>query len=297
MSHIPVLSQEVLEYMNIKDGDRIIDATFGGGGHTSQILEKARCCVVGIDRDPDAYYRAVPFEIKYSGRFSFINERFSKIGEILSKYEKFDAVLFDFGCSSFQLDSNERGFSFMHDAPLDMRMSLDNDNDDENSISAMDVVNSFNENDIANILYNYGEETKSRQIASKIITERKKYKIETTSQLRRIIYDVYGFESFHKKYSKIDVSTKTFQAIRIFVNDELREIDSALNSVLNVLNKNSRILTISFHSLEDRIVKIWQKNNCERIKYVVPHIIKPSENEIKMNPRSRSAILRVFSYE
>ena len=290
MTHTPVLCKEVVSALSVDNGKMFVDATFGGGGHTSAILEKAMCSVVGIDRDPDALYRAKVLELKYNGRFSFIKGKFSDIATLLEDRGKFNGVLFDFGCSSFQLDSSERGFSFMNEGHLDMRMSLD-------GISAKDVLNTFSEEDIADIIYNYGEENKARRIASEIVKYRRSNIIDTTSVLRDIVASVYGFEFFHKRHSKIHVATKTFQAVRIFVNDELREIDIALNSIMGILSRGARIVTISFHALEDRTVKMWQRKNSDFIKNLSNGVIKPSIEEIKSNPRSRSAVLRVFSYE
>jgi 16S rRNA (cytosine1402-N4)-methyltransferase len=272
-----------------KSGERIIDATFGGGGHTVAILESSNCYILGIDRDPDAMTRASKIKDKYDKNFDFITGEFSKLSELTSEFGKFDGILFDFGMSSFQIDDPDRGFSFTKKGKLDMRMS-------KHGISAFDVVNSFEEKDLADIIWKYGDESKSRKIAAEIIKSRKIAKIETTDELRCIVQNVFKSTAIKKKHSKIDVATKTFQSIRIFVNDELSEIDSALRQLPQILKNGARIATISFHALEDRIVKYWAKSNANYISSVNKSIIKPSNEEINKNPRARSAILRGFVY-
>jgi len=290
MSHIPVLLEETISALSIKDGDRIVDATFGGGGHTKAILDSAKCFVFGIDRDPEAILRAKEIEEKYGDKFRFIPGKFSEISELLKNTEKFNAILFDFGVSSFQIDDPKRGFSFSKDGALDMRMSKDD------KISAFDVVNSFSEEDLATIIWTYGDEPKSRRIASEIIRARAEAEIDTTIKLREIISRAFKFSSINKKHSRIDVATKTFQAIRIYVNDELLEIDTALKQLPKILKKNARIVTIAFHSLEDRIVKNWAKSSRNFINPINKEVIKPSYEEVSINPRSRSAVLRAFKY-
>jgi 16S rRNA (cytosine1402-N4)-methyltransferase len=272
-------------------GNRFVDATFGGGGHTTAILNAySNCYVFGIDRDPEAVKRAEELADKYKGRFDFIHARFSKLKELLQHKDKFDGVLFDFGTSSFQLENPERGFSFLKEGVLDMRM-------DHDGISARDVVNGFSENDLANIIWLYGEEPKSRKIAAEIVKARKISVINTTTQLRKIILKTYPISFITKKYSKLDMATKTFQALRIFVNDELSEIDAALRQVLDILTPNGKVITISFHALEDRIVKNWAKDNKECIKLMCQNgFMRPQKEEIIENPRARSAILRGFMY-
>lgn len=290
MAHIPVLLEESLTLLNISDKNRIIDATFGGGGHTKAILSRnVNCHVTAIDRDTEASARASLIAQEFPDRFTFVQMNFSKISSLIQENrQKFDAILFDFGVSSFQIDAPQRGFSFMNEGALDMRMS-----NIENSESAMDVVNKYKEEDIADIIYNYGDEPKSRKIAANIVKYRKNQVIETTTQLKTVIDEAFLW----KKCSKIDNATKTFQALRIYVNDELREIALALESLPLILKHGARIVTISFHSLEDKIVKNWQKNNQNIVKRVNKKVIKPSYEEIRKNPRSRSAVLRGFIYE
>jgi 16S rRNA (cytosine1402-N4)-methyltransferase len=280
-----------------RPGCRFLDATFGGGGHTTAILETCDCYVCGIDRDPEAAERAALVSSRFQGRFDFINGKFSELAEILHERGKFDGVIFDFGTSSFQMDNPERGFSFSRPGPLDMRM-------DKRGMSARNVVNEFAERDIAKILRTYGDEPRSKRIAAEIVKTRKKMTIDTTAQLRNIVLSVCPITSIMKKYSRIDAATKTFQALRIFVNDELAEINAGLLRVHKILNVGGRIVTIAFHSLEDRIVKNWSRDNK---KYITPmHLddsvgggrlyTRPRNEEIIGNPRARSAILRGFIY-
>lgn len=282
MSHIPVLLNEVLYYLSPSNGDNIIDSTFGYGGHTSAILEKCNNCnVLGIDRDPDVINRANQIKDKYKDRFNFIHGKFSEVLQSLDcKYNK---ILFDFGVSSMQLDTPDRGFSFSKSGNIDMRMSKEGK-------SAYNVVNSLSQEDLAEIIWKYGDEPKSRRIADAIVMHRNKKPIKTTEELRNIIISVINSKNYH-----IDVATKTFQAIRIYVNDELNEIYKALNYLPSILMNNSIIVTISFHSLEDRIVKQWGQNNKQIIK-INDKVIKPSIEEIRRNPRSRSAIFRAYRY-
>ena len=285
MNHIPVLLHETIEALKLQDGNRIVDATFGGGGHTTAILESADCFVLGVDRDPEAQPRAETISAKYGKRFRFLASKFSEISNFIDSNEKFDGILFDFGISSFQVDDPKRGFSFMQDGPLDMRMSKNY------GISAYEVVNSFAEQDLANIIWTYGDEPKSRRIAAAIVGSRAEAKIDSTSKLREIVTNAVG-----SRCSKIDPATKAFQAIRIYVNDELTEINTALEQLPKILKDGARIVTISFHSLEDRIVKNWARNHKKSIESLKKNVIKPSREEVLQNPRARSAVLRGFVY-
>ena len=287
--HIPVLLKEVVDVLAPKSGERILDCTFGGGGHTRAILNASDCYVVALDRDPEARDRALQLKNTYNERFDFVLAKFSEISDLFLNKQRFDAVLFDFGVSSFQLDDAKRGFSFSKDAPLDMRMS-------KNGISAYDVVNTFSEEDLADILWTYGDEILSRKIASAIVNARKLKPIETTVQLANIVREMARLTHRTKKHSRIDAATKTFQAIRIFVNDELREISIALEDLPKILNNGSRIVLISFHALEDRIVKNWAKSQRDVLFPINDYVVKPTAEEIFANPRSRSAILRSFWY-
>ena len=287
--HIPVLLKEVVDVLAPKSGERVLDCTFGGGGHTRAILNASDCYVVALDRDPEARDRALQLKNTYNERFDFVLAKFSEISDLFKNKQRFDAVLFDFGVSSFQLDNAKRGFSFSKNAPLDMRMS-------KNGISAYDVVNTFSEEDLADILWIYGDEILSRKIASAIVKARKLRSIETTVQLANIVREIAQLTRRAKKHSRIDAATKTFQAIRIFVNDELREISIALEDLPKILNNGARIALISFHALEDRIVKNWAKSQRDILLSINDSVVKPTAEEISANPRSRSAILRSFWY-
>ncbi|MDR1391114.1 MAG: 16S rRNA (cytosine(1402)-N(4))-methyltransferase RsmH [Holosporales bacterium] len=287
--HIPVLLNETLEILAPKNTERALDCTFGGGGHTRALLNSSECYVCGIDRDPEAKFRADSLKIQYGDRFDFLLGRFSQLSKLLKNSDKFDMIMFDFGISSFQIDTSERGFSFSKEAPLDMRMSKE-------GISAYDIVNFFSERDLANIIWTYGDERNARKIAAEVVEKRKISKVETTTQLSDIVKKVLGYSSIRKGHSKLDAATKTFQAIRIFVNDELKEINDALEYIPQILNNNARIATISFHALEDRIVKSWAKSKKNCFFQINKRVIKPNKNEIHENPRSRSAILRGFVY-
>ncbi len=288
MHHIPVLLNEVLQVLDPKAKNKIIDATFGYGGHSEAILKKnSKCYITAIDRDPTVKQKAEELKNTYKDHFNFISGKFSDVINNLS--ERYDKVLFDFGVSSMQLDNTERGFSFSKEAKLDMRMSCD-------GLSAYDVVNDYSEKDLSEIIFRYGDESNARKIAKAIVNSRHINTIKTTTDLRNIIVDVFGFEKIHKSHSNVDVATKTFQAIRIFVNDELREISTALHALPNILNDNAIIITITFHALEDRVVKYWATNN-SNFTLLPPGVVQPSYSEIKSNPRSRSAKLRGYSYK
>lgn len=289
MAHIPVLLNETMEILCPKSGDLILDCTFGGGGHTRAMLDLCDCFVCAIDRDPDARQRASTVEHTYSNRFEFIPGNFSEISTLLQGRGKFNAVLFDFGISSFQVDDAERGFSFLKDATLDMRMS-------RSGVSAYDVINSFTEEDLADIIWAYGDEPLSRKIAAAVVQERKVATIKTTIQLADIVRNVSAKSRRSNPRVKIDAATKTFQAIRIFVNDELRSIDDALMALLDFTKDGARLAFISFHSLEDKIVKNWAQSRKKYLKPINRSVIRPTDSEISANPRSRSAVLRGFLY-
>ena len=296
--HISVMLNEVINCLNPKDGDIILDGTFGAGGYSEAILNAANCKVIAIDRDENAIKFAELLKNKYGDRFEFFNTKFSSVKNVVEE-NSLNGLVLDLGVSSMQLDNGDRGFSFNKEAPLKMTMGL-------NDISAYDVVNNYDENTLANIIYNYGEEVKSRVIAKKIIEYRKHKKIETTIELANIVRSCFPI-----KKTKIDYATKTFQAIRIFVNDELIELKTILNDSIKLLKSGGRLVVVSFHSLEDRVVKQFfntygnikhdkiNKYNKEVIaeNSSVFNIIdkKPimvSEEEINKNIRSRSAKLR-----
>ncbi len=292
--HIPVMLQEVLTALKPQKGEVYVDATFGNGGYTKAILETADCKVIALDRDPTVKIRVNEFKNMYGDRFEFRAGQFGDFADLVP--EKINGAVFDIGVSSMQLDEAERGFSFSKEGALDMRMSQD-------GISAKDIVNSYDEEALADLIYQYGEERKSRQIAKRIAEYRQNKKIETTTELAEIIYSV-----IHKKFGEIDPATRIFQALRIAVNDELGELSRGLSGAANRLQKNGRLVVVDFHSLEDRIVKnFFKENGGKRIrvsKYApelvqdehlfaeVSKVIMPTAEECGKNPRARSAKLR-----
>lgn len=292
--HIPVMLQEVLTALKPQKGEVYVDATFGNGGYTKAILETADCKVIALDRDPTVKIRVNEFKNMYGDRFEFRAGQFGDFADLVP--EKINGAVFDIGVSSMQLDEAERGFSFSKEGALDMRMSQD-------GISAKDIVNSYDEEALADLIYQYGEERKSRQIAKRIAEYRQNKKIETTTELAEIIYSV-----IHKKFGEIDPATRTFQALRIAVNDELGELSRGLSGAANRLQKNGRLVVVDFHSLEDRIVKNFFKENGgkrirvskyapelvqdERLFAEVSKVIMPTAEECGINPRARSAKLR-----
>ena len=284
--HIPVLLDEVISALSLTQDEVYVDATFGLGGYTKAILNNQNCKVVAIDRDPHAKIFADSLKRNYADRFYFKKGKFSELGKFLNELEihKVAGVVFDLGVSSPQLDIKERGFSFNLDGPLDMRMDFNN-----NKLTAKEIINNYSERDLANIFYYYGEEKNSRKIAKQIINSRSKAPINTTSELSKIIKRV-NFDRFKNP------STRVFQALRIYVNDELNELEFFLNKSINILKKKGRIAIIAFHSLEDRIVKNFIKKQSElsgQLKIVTKKPVLPSHSEIKINSRSRSAKLRV----
>lgn len=294
--HIPVMLQEVLEYLNPQDGEVYVDATFGNGGYSEAILKSANCKVIAIDRDPTVLPRVQELKDAFGERFDFRQGTFGSIKELINK--GVNGVVFDIGVSSMQLDQAERGFSFAKDAPLDMRMSCKGE-------TAADIVNNTSEKDLADIIYKYGEERKSRQIAAKIVEYRKKQVISTTKELAEIIYSV-----IHKTPNTIDPATRTFQALRIAVNNELGELERGLKGALDLCQSKGRIVVVSFHSLEDRIVKTFFRENTGKNVHISRYrkdvnpqddgfslaecskAIVPSQKELETNIRSRSAKLR-----
>lgn len=293
--HISVMLNEVLNYLEPKDGDVILDGTFGAGGYTRAILESCNCRVIGTDRDETVLRFVNDVKNDFGDRFEFYNLKFSEVKNVVAE-NSLDGIVLDLGVSSMQLDNGGRGFSFNKEAPLTMTMG-------RNNITAYDIVNNYEEKNIADIIYNFGEEVKSRTIAKKIIEYRKNKKIETTTELAEIVRSC-----FPNKYTKIDFATKTFQAIRIFVNDELKELETILNDSIKLLKNGGRLIVVSFHSLEDRIVKDFftNKGNLKMSKInkykeaqqkTVFEVLtkKPvivSNVEVNSNRRARSAKLR-----
>lgn len=302
MSHKPVMIQEVLDALQPKDGDIIVDGTFGRGGYSRAFLESADCQVWGLDRDPEAVQSGHELEQEKGPRFHILDSCFGDMDTALStqNISKVHSIALDLGVSSPQIDQASRGFSFAKDGPLDMRMS-------QKGPSAADLVNSLPEDELADIIYQYGDERHSRRIAKKIVAMRRENPINTTKQLADIIYSVMP------RHGKgIDPATRTFQALRIKVNDELGELERGLDLAERLLVPGGRLAVVSFHSLEDRCVKQFLKARSEtRSSSGNRHIpdsneirpaptfelgsrkaVKPSDQECRDNPRARSAKLR-----
>lgn len=276
---------EVKEYLSIKPQGIYVDATFGGGGHTKVILDaEPTCRVISLDWDPHALEQnAPPLQEVYGERFIPMAGSFAHLTRILKKLHisHVDGIIADFGTSQYQI-KNLPGFSFTIPTPLDMRMSPGH-----YQITAYDVVNKASEEELANIFYDYGEEHASRKIARLIVEQRKIKPLYTTTDLAQLIMKIV------KPYSRsIHPATKVFQALRIFVNDELNNIRALLSASLSVLNPGGRIVCISFHSLEDRIVKQFFKAHSDELLILTKKVILPSAEELSQNPSSRSAKLR-----
>ena len=294
LQHKPVMCEEVLSILNPSDGCVYLDGTLGAGGHSRKILESADCSVIGIDKDPTAIELCRDLEKQYGNKFLSINGSFGNLSQHLNSIgiNKIDGILLDLGTSSMQLGTPERGFSFQFDAPLDMRMT-------QTGERAYDIINSLSEDSLADIIFYFGEERRSRKIAKAIVNKRKIKKIKTTFDLNEIILSVKKANN-----KKIHPATKTFQALRIYINNELKDLYDALISIEKVLSEKGRLVVISFHSLEDRIVKNFIKENSIPLRKYDPKnpdkifvyenrkVIKPSEYEVKKNRRSRSAKLR-----
>ena len=300
--HEPIMLNECIENLNIKPNGIYVDGTMGGAGHSSQIVSRLtkEGLLIGIDRDKEALEtsqkRLKDFDnVKYIwGRHEDIKEHISNIG-----IEKVDGILLDLGVSSYQLDEASRGFSYTKDAKLDMRMNKEQD------LTAMEIINSYSEDELEKIFHEYGEEKFSRKIANKIINIRKTKKVETTYELDDIVRNVVPGKG------TVDSLKRIFQALRIEVNGELKELEKAIRDGVDILNDNGRICIITFHSLEDRIVKNtfidlqgvckcpkdFPKCVCGVKSYgkiITKKPIIPSEKEQERNPRSKSAKLRVF---
>ncbi len=302
--HISVLLEESIKALNLKEDSTIVDCTLGYGGHSSYILQRIkRGALFAFDQDSEAIRHSTERLKAIGTNFTIINSNFVNLKEELAKrgVEKVDGILFDLGVSSPQLDDASRGFSYHEDARLDMRMNKDN------PLSAYEVVNNYEEQDLVNIFYKYGEDKFSKNIARKIVEYRKNKKIETTLELVEIIKSAVPMKERLKKHP----ARQIFQAIRIEVNHELDVLEPALEQALSMLKVGGRVAVITFHSLEDRIVKNIFKEKCkidEKVKglpnipdeylpdfkLVVNKAILPSEEELEKNSRSRSAKLRVI---
>jgi len=286
--HTPVLLNEVLEYLNPQPNQNFIDATVGDGGHAKAILEKTAPSgkFIAIDRDPDSIVRAESNLKEFENRVIFVNDSFGNILKIVkeNKIDSVSGILFDFGMSSSQLENSGRGFSFQKDEILDMRY------DPRISITAEDIINSYSESELAEIFKKWGEEPKARAVVKAVIKARERERVKTTKALAAIATGVI------RRRGKIHPATKIFQALRIEVNQELAEIEKALADIPEVLASGGRAAFISFHSLEDRLIKNWSRDLSKKniIKILNKKPLFASVEELKANPKSRSAKLRVI---
>ncbi|OGZ62936.1 MAG: 16S rRNA (cytosine(1402)-N(4))-methyltransferase [Candidatus Staskawiczbacteria bacterium RIFCSPHIGHO2_01_FULL_34_27] len=298
MVHTPVLKKEVLEYLDPKDNENFIDATVGEAGHTMLILEKngPNGKVLGIDQDLHQIENAKLEIANYKERVILINDSYSNIGEIVERvnFKPVDGILLDLGYSSWQMKQSKRGFSFMKDEYLDMRYNLNS------VVTAEKIINEYTQSDLERILKNYGEERFAKQIAKKIVGERKIKRIKTTFELMDVITRAIPMfaQSKHRglsNWAKAQIGAKSFQALRIAVNSELDNLTNFLSVALSVLSSGGRLVIISFHSLEDRIVKNFFKEHISSINILTKKPIIAQSDEVLENPRSRSAKLRAIT--
>jgi 16S rRNA (cytosine1402-N4)-methyltransferase len=302
-SHIPVLRDEAITLLNPRENGVYLDGTFGGGGYARTILEAARCTLWAIDRDPAAIARGAALAAAHPGRLHLVEARISEILHLLNQggVHALDGAVFDLGVSSYQIDDPARGFSFRADGPLDMRMGKD-------GISAAMLVNTLSESDLADILFSFGEEKASRRIAKSIVERRREKNFETTADLAGVIRSIVRPDK-----SGIDPATRSFQALRIAVNEELADIAAALTQAASILAPGGRLVVVSFHSLEDRIVKRFfaaasgrgagaSRHDPARLlavekpkfRLITGSPITVSAAEARKNPRARSAKLRAM---
>ena len=304
--HVPVMLHEVLGALTPRDGETYLDGTFGGGGYASAILDAAPgCTLYAIDRDPDAIARGAALAARHPGRLHLVQGRFGDMLALLNQrgVTRLDGVVLDLGLSSFQIDQPGRGFSFRSDGPLDMRMSAEGP-------TAADLVADLPEEELADTLFRFGEERLSRRIARAIVAARAAAPITTTQQLAGVIRGVVPPDR-----SGIDPATRSFQALRIRVNDELGEIERALAAAAALLAPGGRLVVVAFHSLEDRLVKRFMQEAAGQVpapsrhhpagllaprgapgfRLVARGAAKPTEAETRANPRARSARLRALA--
>lgn len=290
--HIPVMLNEVLNYLNLSPGKIIVDATIGTGGHSRAILERILPGgrLIGIDRDEESLAVCQARLRDFSDACEFVHANFIDIDTIVRNLniKKVDGILFDLGISSFQLENPHRGFSFQYEGPLDMRL------DRTSFISAYDLVNNLNEQELSTLLWNFGQERWHNRIAHLLVKEREGHPISTTSELADVVIRSIPHRYRYRQY-RIHPATRTFLGIRIAVNRELETLETAVNKAIAILEKKARICVISFHSLEDRVVKFDFRRAASwgLINIITPKPLIPSESEIRANPSSRSSKLRV----
>lgn len=302
-NHTAVLRDEALEMLALEPGGYYVDATFGAGGYTREMLLRTACFVCAIDRDPAAVRRGRQMERNFPGRLMMIHGRFGDMARLLRDrgVERVDGVAMDLGVSSMQLDTPERGFSFRYDGPLDMRM----DPTDDDGPTAADLVNCWSERELADIIYQYGEERGARAVARAIVAARLRAPIATTGRLAEIIRS-----AVRPAKDRLDPCTRTFQALRIKVNDEIGEIERGLEGAEALLKPRGRLAVVSFHSGDDRAIKSFLKVRCgaapnpsrhlpdilrrrpPTLRLLTGKVVRPSLREVELNPRARSARLR-----
>ncbi len=301
IGHVPVMLREVLDQLVPRDGATYLDGTFGGGGYADGILDRAACTLFAIDRDPDAIARGAALAARHPGRLHLLHGSFGDMIELVGSagVAELDGIVLDLGVSSFQLDDAARGFSFRADGPLDMRMGRDGP-------TASDLVNNLPEAELADTLYELGEERASRRVAKAIVTARREAPILTTGKLAEVIRSVLPPDK-----SGHHPATRSFQALRIRVNGELGQIGTALDSAVRLLAPGGRLVVVSFHSLEDRLVKRFMTEAAGRLPapsrhdparlasrgaadfhLLTPKALRPRNDETLANPRARSARLR-----
>jgi 16S rRNA (cytosine1402-N4)-methyltransferase len=302
-SHVPVMRDAAVSMLAPRDAGIYLDGTFGGGGYARAILDAAQCTLWAIDRDPAAIARGAEMAAAYPGRLHIVEGRISALLELLGAagVSALDGAVFDLGVSSYQIDDAQRGFSFRHDGPLDMRMG-------NSGMTAANLVNTISESELADILFEFGEEKASRRIAKTIVARRQEQKFETTADLASVIRSVVRPDK-----SGIDPATRSFQALRIAVNEELEDIEAALTQAAALLAPGGRLVVVSFHSLEDRIVKrfmarasgrapgasrydpaSFSETATPKFRLLTGSAKAPDAAEVKANPRARSAKLRAM---
>lgn len=308
MTHVPVMLGEALGLLAPQDGETLLDATFGGGGYAEAILRSApRCTLWAMDRDPEAIARGAALAARHPGRLHLVEGRFGDMLALLSErgVNRLDGVVLDIGVSSFQLDEPGRGFSFRQDGPLDMRMGRDGE-------TAAELVARLPERELADVLFQLGEERHSRRIARAIAAARAESPITTTGRLAKVIRAAAPSPHAKDGHPGLDPATRSFQALRIHVNDELGEIERALRAAAGLLAPGGRLVVVAFHSLEDRIVKRFMQDAAGRaprpsrhlpsadsapagFALLTPRALRPTKAEAGRNPRARSARLRALA--
>jgi 16S rRNA (cytosine1402-N4)-methyltransferase len=290
--HVPVMLQEVLDFLKLAPGQIIVDATLGTGGHSVEILKRItpNGKLIGIDRDESSLAICRQRLGDFKDSIEFVHANFSDLDQVMVNLgiEKIDGIVFDLGISSYQLHDAQRGFSFQEEGPLDMRL------DKSSNICAYDLVNQLDENEISQILWNFGQERWHNRIAHLLVQERRNEPIATTKQLANLVMRAIPYR-YRKSYYRIHPATRTFQAVRIAVNRELDILENAIKKAVDILRKQARICVISFHSLEDRVIKhTFRALKADGlIDIITAKPLTPGSSEIEVNPSSRSSKFRV----